>query len=96
MFQIHHEDNNWFNALSLIKLIIDYLFVASEELDTAFGKIIKSINNEEGYNPRTINNPCMYFLLIYTICLLFFLLIIWYNIFITIIIIIIIIFFFIF
>jgi len=30
---------------------------ASEELDTAFGKIIKSINNEEGYNPRTINNP---------------------------------------
>ncbi|OUM69610.1 hypothetical protein PIROE2DRAFT_2478 [Piromyces sp. E2] len=30
---------------------------ASEELDMALGKIIKNINNEEGYNPRTINNP---------------------------------------
>jgi ATP-dependent DNA helicase 2 subunit 1 len=30
---------------------------ASEELDIEFGKIIKGINNKEGYNPRTINNP---------------------------------------
>eukprot|EP00833_Pecoramyces_ruminatium_P009181 jgi/Orpsp1_1/1183213/evm.model.c7180000084270.1 len=30
---------------------------ASEELDTKFGKIVKEINKNEGYNPRTINNP---------------------------------------
>lgn len=30
---------------------------ASDELDVEFGKIVKGINNKEGYNPRTINNP---------------------------------------
>jgi len=41
-------------------LLILYInsIIASDELDVEFGKIVKGINNKEGYNPRTINNPC--------------------------------------